>query len=121
MGPLTRRGAVIAYVLAVAAAAATAFAHPDATFGWAEAAAIVLTLPAFVVALPCIYLGGAAAWNVTGADSGGPMWPVTVVYILMFTATAVANLVALGRLQRRRRRRAPGHRCCATGRGFMTV
>ncbi|HEV7210792.1 MAG TPA: hypothetical protein VGN47_03655 [Blastococcus sp.] len=81
------------YVAAVAALAASAFWNPDETFSWGrEGVALVLTLPALLPALPVLYLVGAAAWNVTGADAGGPMWPVTLVYALTFAGIAVANV-----------------------------
>lgn len=94
----------IAYVGAVGLLAGLAFARPDQGFSVIEAIALVLVLPTVVVALPLIYVGGSTAWNLTGADHGGPMWPVTVVYVVMFAATATANValfVLLRRLVRR--------------------
>jgi hypothetical protein len=100
------RGFVLAgiYVAVVAALAAVSWSSPDAAFNGTEAAALVLTIPAVIVGLPVLYVVGAAAWNLTDADQGGPMWPVTVVYAAMFAAIAVAN-VWLVRLAARRLRR----------------
>ncbi len=68
---------------------------------------MLLTLPALLPALPVIYLVGAWVWNVTGADGGGPMWPVTLVYALLFAGVAVANVwLLLAALRWRRLRRA---------------
>ncbi|MFL6139253.1 MAG: hypothetical protein ACJ74O_15820 [Frankiaceae bacterium] len=106
MLPLARRAAATAYVLAVVALAASAFADRDAAFGWAEGSAMLLTLPAIVVALPAIYVVGAALWSITDAADGGPMWPVTLAYALMLGGTAVGNLWLLHRLSARRRRPA---------------
>ena len=103
MAPWGKRASAIVYVGVVAALAAGAFSDRDATFSWGtEGVAMLLTLPALVVALPAVYVLGAAIWNVTGADNGGPMWPVTVVYTLMFAGVAVANLWILRQVLRRR-------------------
>ncbi len=48
-----------------------------------------------------LHLGAALAWNVTGADLGGPLWPMTVVYTGALTTAACGN-VALLRVIRRR-------------------
>lgn len=111
-----RRVPAVLYVGTVAALAASAFSHPDAGFTWnREGVAMVLTLPALLPALPVVYLLGAAAWSVTGADRGGPMWPVTSAYAVLFAGAALANMWLLHRLVRRRhshrpqpRRRLPG-------------
>jgi hypothetical protein len=108
---IDRRGcdvciARIAYVAVVAALAAAAFRKPNEGFTWSEAAAMLLTLPMLVPALPVVYVGGAAAWNLTGADTGGPMWPVTVAYAVMFGLIAVANLWLWGLILRRSLSRA---------------
>ena len=96
------------YAGIVGVLAASAFWSPSQSFTWSrEAVAMLLTLPALIPALPVIYVVGAALWNVTGAsDGGGPMWPVTLVYTLMFVGVAVANVLLLrsliaGRRQRR--------------------
>ena len=92
------------YVATVAALAASAFSDRNAGFTWnREGVAMVLILPALLPALPLVYLLGAAAWSVTGADHGGPMWPVTTVYVVLFAGTAVANVWLLHLLARRRR------------------
>lgn len=103
------RGRVLAglYVVVVAALAASAFWAPDEGFTWGrEGVAMLLTLPALIVALPVIYVVGAVVWTLTGADDGGPMWPVTLVYTLLFAGTAVANVWILLIVRRRRRRAA---------------
>ena len=99
------------YVGTVAALAASAFSDPSAGFTWnREGVAMALTLPALLPALPVVYLLGAATWSVTGADHGGPMWPVTAAYAVLFAATAVANLWLLHLLARRRRPAGPSPR-----------
>ena len=96
------------YVGTVAALAASAFSGPNAGFTWnREGVAMVLTLPALLLALPVAYLLGAAAWSVTGADHGGPMWPVTSAYAVLFAGTAVANVWLVRLLARRRRAAGP--------------
>jgi len=91
------------YLALVCALAASAFANPNQAFSWGrEGVALGLTLPAVVPALPFVYLTGAGIWDVTGADSGGPMWPVTLVYTLMFATVAVVNLWLLRRVLGRR-------------------
>ena len=102
MTPWGKQAAAVLYVAVVAALAATAFSDRHATFSWStEGVAMLLTLPALIAALPAIYVLGAAIWNVTNADSGGPMWPVTLVYTLMFAGVAVANLWVLRQVRRR--------------------
>jgi sterol desaturase/sphingolipid hydroxylase (fatty acid hydroxylase superfamily) len=82
----------IVYVGSVCALSLSAFSHPDQGFGVREALAMLLTLPALIVALPVIYLVGAVLWSLTGAaDAGGPMWPVTVGFTVMFVVTAAAG------------------------------
>lgn len=115
----SRRVLAVGYVAVVASLAAVAFSDPHRGFSWQEGAAMVLSLPALVPLLPVLYLVGAAAWNLTGADSGGPMWPVTVAYSLVFAGIAAANVVLVtaltAALARRhgggtgRRRRRVGH------------
>jgi ABC-type dipeptide/oligopeptide/nickel transport system permease subunit len=75
---------------------------------WMWVAAIVLTLPAFVLALPITYVIGSSIWNITDAGNGGPMWPVTVVYAVLFAAIAVANLVLLALTRKEWMRRKRG-------------
>jgi hypothetical protein len=94
------------YVGAVAVLTFVAFHDRNATFGMAEAIAMLLTLPTLIGAIPLIYVGGAAIRNVTNADNGGPMWPVTLVYVLMFAAVAVGNVLLLRALVASRRRKA---------------
>jgi hypothetical protein len=80
------------YVGTVTVLAASAFSDPRQGFSAVEAAALLLTLPAMVVGLPVLYVVGAAAWNLTGADAAGPMWPVTVAYAATFAVIAAANV-----------------------------
>ena len=104
---LSARGRIlaVAYVAVVAVLAGSAFSDPHAGVGWLTGAAMLLTLPAMVAALPVLYVVGAAAWNVTNAAGGGPMWPVTLVYIVIFMGTAVANVWLTATVLRRRRAR----------------
>jgi hypothetical protein len=90
-----------AYVVAVAVLVAVSFREPGQGFSVTEGVAFVLTLPVLLAALPIVYLVGAAAWSITDAGDGGPMWPVTVVFVLMFVGVAVANLWLFRRLLRR--------------------
>jgi hypothetical protein len=84
----------VVYVGAVSVLAASAFWTPDEPFTWdREAVAMLLTLPALLAGLPVIYLLGAAMWHITNATGGGPMWPVTLVYTLMFAGMATANVL----------------------------
>lgn len=106
------RGRLLAglYVGVVSALAASAFASPGETFTWnREGVAMLLTVPALLAALPVIYVVGAVIWNITDAGDGGPMWPVTLAYALMFAGVATANvwllLVALRTRRARRLRR----------------
>jgi hypothetical protein len=98
------RGQIVArgYVVLVAVLTAASFHEAGQGFSAVEAATLVLLLPTVLVALPVIYLVGAGAWAVTDAGGGGPMWPVTVVFVLMLGSVAVANLWLLRRLLRRR-------------------
>jgi len=93
------------YVGVVAGLAASGF-WTDSGFAWQTGVAMLLTLPVLIVALPVIYFLGAGIWNVTDAGVGGPMWPVTLVFTLMFAGVAMANvcvlLLALRTLQRGR-------------------
>ena len=84
------------YVATVAGLAANAWSRQQG-FGWSEAAAMILTLPTLVPALPLIYVIGAAIWHATRADNGGPMWPVTLVYTTMFATIALVNVLLLHR------------------------
>jgi hypothetical protein len=97
------RMVAVAYVATVAALTARAFSERGQDHWGAEIAAAALTLPAVVVALPVIYVIGAAAWNVADSQGGGAMWPVTLTFTVLMTAVACANLVLLGLLRRRLR------------------
>jgi hypothetical protein len=91
MIPTTWVGRVIAlaYVVAVAGLTARAFSDAQQDHWGAEIAAAVLTLPTIVAAMPVIYVIGAAAWNI------GPMWPVTLTFVLMMSGVACANVALL--------------------------
>ena len=93
----------VLYVATVAALATDALGRQQQGFRWSEAAALILTLPMVVPALPLIYVFGAAIWNATRADSGGPMWPVTLVYSSMFAIIALVNVLLLHRVLTLRR------------------
>jgi hypothetical protein len=94
MGPAARLAAG-GYVVVVVVLVAAAFRDPDQDFSATEAIGLGLTLPVLLAALPVVYLVGAAAWSLTGAADGGPMWPVTLTFALMFAGVAVANLWVL--------------------------
>jgi|GEM_PF-4463648 len=99
----------VAYVVGVGLLGATSFWSPNEQVFWPEIAAFALTLPASIAGIVPFYLGGALLWNLTGADSGGPMWPVTLGYGLMFAGLAAGNVWLvrqLGRHLRGRRHRA---------------
>jgi hypothetical protein len=100
MGRRAQVGAGL-YVAVVAVLTGASFRDAGQGFSAVELAALVMLLPAVVVALPLIYLVGAGAWSLTDAGDGGPMWPVTVVFVVMFVGVAVANLWLLRRLLRR--------------------
>jgi hypothetical protein len=81
------------YIAAVTTLGASAFWTPIEEFTWnREAAALLLSLPALVVGIFAIYVLGPIAWHATNASSGGPMWPVTLVYTIIFAAMAITNV-----------------------------
>lgn len=97
------------YLAVVAALAADTFSSRDGTFGWwPHGVLFALLMPVLVVAMPVVYVVGATAWNVTGADAGGPMWPVTLVYALLLTAVGAANVLVVRAVRTRWRARAAG-------------
>ena len=57
--------------------------------------ALLVCLPAMVPCLPLLYLAGAAVWNLTGADHGGPSWPVMLTYTAVAVFAALLNVMAL--------------------------
>ena len=105
---MTRRQVTVGapYVALVGTLAGVTHSQPNQTFGWAWALCLILCLPVLVIGLPFVYVLGAAVWNVTDAGDGGPMWPVTVVYTVLFCAIAIGNCLLLGPLAARLRRRA---------------
>lgn len=107
----------LAYVGLVAVLAAR-WSGPHAVGGFsiAEAATFLVTAPVSVVSLPVTYLVLAAAWNITGADNGGPVWPLTLACTAWFTVLAVANMVFLTAAARQVRRcRLRAARATASG------
>lgn len=109
MIPTSRVGRIVAvgYVVVVALLTARAFSDAHQDHWGAEIAAAVLTLPAVVVALPAIYLLGAAAWSVSDAGDGGPMWPVTLTFTLLMSVVACGNAAGFVFLSRVLRRKEP--------------
>jgi hypothetical protein len=104
---MTGRGDVrlgeVCYVLTVVAVTAGAMVDPNHPRAPLLIAALVVSLPASVGALPILYGAAALAWGLTHADSGGVTWPVTATYAAVFGLAAVANIMLLhGRLDRRR-------------------
>ena len=108
MGRATQLAAA-GYVAAVVILVAVSFRSPHQGFSVTEGVALALTLPVLIAALPVVYLLGAAIWSLTDAGDGGPMWPVTLVFVLMFAVIAVANLWVLRWVAHRLRR--PVVRC----------
>jgi hypothetical protein len=110
------------YVGAVAALAASAFWRPDEAFTWdREGVAMLLTLPALLPALPAVYVLGAVLWHVTDAADGGPMWPVTLGFALMFAGVAAADVWLVRRVLRASRLRRLGRRAGRKPGGTATV
>ena len=97
----------VIYVATVTALGASAFWTSSEGVTWREQTALVLLLPAVVVGIFAIYGIVPLAWQVTGADNGGPHWPITLVYTVLFAAMALANVALVHRLYRWRR---PGTR-----------
>jgi len=59
--------------------------------------ALVVCLPAIVVTMPFLYIGLAGLWNLMGDHRSGPVWLVTLAWVVVVAATAVANLWLLDR------------------------
>ncbi len=85
----------VLYVLGVMGLAVAAFGPAEPAWGWLSAAPELATLPASVPLLPVVYVVGGLTWQVTGADAGGPVWVVTVVYALVFAGVGTANVLLL--------------------------
>ncbi|MDM7831357.1 hypothetical protein [Cellulomonas edaphi] len=95
----------VVYVVGIAVLAAATFPGHD-TFSWSrEGLLLLLTMPAIVVGLPVVYVAGTVAWNLSGADSGGPQWVVSLVYAVVFAAVAAADVALVLLVVRRRARR----------------
>lgn len=89
------------YVVTVAALAAASFDDPAAQLAWfPEGLMLVLLLPGLVPMLPVVYLGGAFFWSLTEVGDGGPMWPVTTLFVLLFGTVALVNVVLLRQVAR---------------------
>jgi hypothetical protein len=90
---IAARTLAVVYVAAVTCLGASAFWTPNEAFTWnREAVALLLSLPALCLGIFAIYVLGPLAWNATNASNGGPMWPVTLVYTIIFAAMAIANV-----------------------------
>jgi hypothetical protein len=98
----------VLYVVAVGFLGASSFWSPNEQVFWPEIAAFVVTLPVSIAGVIPFYLGGALIWNIANAGSGGPMWPVTLVYGLMFAGLAAGDVWLLRRLARALRRQSYG-------------
>ena len=106
----------VAYVATVAILAVVATNDPNDVAGRVLVVAVVLTLPSFWVLAPVAYLVIAGVWNATGADHGGPTWPVTTAYVVLLIAAAVLNVVFASMLvDAHARRRAARVRTRARG------
>lgn len=90
-----------AYVLLVSVLALVATGDPNQVNRAPLVLALVLCLPVLVAGLAPLYIVIALAWNMTGADHGGPTWPVTMSYVLAFAAMACVNALVLRALVRR--------------------
>ena len=93
----------VGYVATVAILAIVATAHPNHKAYPAFDFTLALSLPALIALAPIFYAVVGNAWHLTGADHGGPTWPVTLAYVVMFTTAAVLN-VGLAHLALRARR-----------------
>ncbi len=93
------------FAVVVAALTLVAWRDPNHVQRATEVASIVLTLPTFVPLLPVVYAGLAASRNLLHADTGGTAWPVTIVYVAMFTGLAVLEVVVVRRVRAGRRAR----------------
>jgi len=90
--PLAWAVVAVVYVLVDAGLGAIAFSSDDARPA-IEIAAFVLALPAVVVTVGVIYVGGAMGWNLRDALPGDPMWPVATTFAALFAATAITNVM----------------------------
>lgn len=80
----------VTYVALEGVLGAVAFSSVEARPG-VEWTAFLLLLPGLVATFSVIYLGGAIAWSVPASS----LWPVTVIYSLLFIGAAVANVCLL--------------------------
>jgi hypothetical protein len=96
-------GARAAYVVAVVVLAVVATADPHDLGSWAWYAAIVATLPGFVVTLPVFYVVAALGWN--AGDALDASWPTTLGYAVAFGLAAAADVALLWLVRSVRRSR----------------
>jgi hypothetical protein len=102
-----------AYAALVAAVTWWWSARPAGGFSLAEAAAIALLLPTFVVLAPVTYVVLVLGWNVSGAsaDQGHVPPGIVITYVAWFTLLAVTNsafiYLLLGFVRRGRRPGSP--------------
>lgn len=99
----------VLFVLVVTALTCVAWRDPNHVQRGSEVASIGLTVPAFVPLLGVVYGVLAASRSLFHADAGGPLWPVTIVYVAVFAGLAVlevwvVRIVRVGRRARRDRR-----------------
>jgi hypothetical protein len=71
-------------------------------------AALVMCLPAIVVTMPFLYIGLAGLWNVMGDNRTGPVWLVTLAWVVVVGVTAAGNLWLLDRWRASRTVPNPG-------------
>ena len=101
---------VAAAVLAAALTARWAGPGRAGGFSVAEALTFLVTAPVSVAALPATIVVLGLAWNITGADAGGPVWPLVLIYSLWFAGLAIVNTVVVTEIARwTRRSRAHRH------------
>jgi hypothetical protein len=84
---------------------AVAFRDPLHVQHEAEVAAIGLTLPAFLPLVIFVYAILAASRNIFNVDSGGPGWPVALVYTVVFGGLAALEVFIVRRFSAERRAR----------------
>jgi membrane protein implicated in regulation of membrane protease activity len=90
-----RQGTEAAYVAGVGMVTFLATQHPNHFRPNWWIAALVVCLPAMIAMLPVLYVTGAAAWNITGADNGGVAWPVTATYVGVLVLAAIVNVAVI--------------------------
>ncbi len=101
------------YVVLEAVLGAIAFSAEDGR-PLVEWIAFLLLVPSVVVTFPVLYVVGATGWSVRDSLPGEPMWPVALVFSVLFLAAALLNVLvirvaanALLRRDRKPARQAP--------------